>query len=60
MAYTGTTMLTGDDLKLFYKYVRKLLNLNRNPYTHEIAFYANDIKNAARQDFINLCENATE
>lgn len=60
MAYTGVTMLTGEDLGLFYKYVQKILKLKRSPYTHEIAFRADDIKNAARQDFINLCSNASD
>jgi hypothetical protein len=60
MAYTGVTMLTGDDLGLFYKYVQNLLKLKRPPYTHEIAFRADDIKNAAREDFMRLCSNASD
>lgn len=55
MAYTGTVMLTGDKLSIFYDYLAELEN--RPVYTHEISLRANDIKKAAEADFIELCKS---
>lgn len=54
MAYTGDTMLTGDDLKYFYDYVSELLG--RTAYTHDFFLEDEKIKLKAEPDFIKLCE----
>lgn len=52
MAYTGTVMLCGDKLDIFYKYVSE--KLGRPVYTHEI--YTEDmIKELSKEDFLSLC-----
>ena len=57
-AYTGITMLTGDDIGIFYEYVYKLLG---HPIlTHELLFYADKIKELSYPDFVNLCKNLKE
>lgn len=56
MAYTGTVMLTGDDLKYFYDYIAELMG--RPVYTHEIHARADDLKEKAKPDFIRLCREA--
>lgn len=56
MAYTGTCMLTGDNMKYFYEYLSKLYG--RPVYTHEISQLADDIKKKSEKDFIDLCRNA--
>lgn len=53
MAYTDTVMLTGDKLKLYYNYVDSLFG--RQLYTHELAIYADKIKELAKPDFLKLC-----
>lgn len=57
-AYTGVTMLQGDDLDIFYKYVEEILG--RPVFTHELA--SNEmtykIKQASKKDFIDICKNA--
>lgn len=58
MAYTGITMLKGDDLKHFYAYVNKLMG--RRMHTIEIVICADDIKKAARDDFLKLCAEAVD
>lgn len=58
MAYTGVSMLTGDKLNIFYEYVEKLMG--RPGYTHELALFADEIKEKAKDDFIKLCEEDAE
>ena len=58
MAFTGTAMLRGDDLDEFYKYVAE--KMGRPVYTHEMAMLSEEIKEAARNDFLQLCQNASE
>lgn len=58
MAYTGVCMLKGDDLKHFYSYVTELMS--RPVFSHEIGKQADTIKEAAKDDFINLCATATD
>lgn len=55
-AYTGFVMLTGDKIGIFYKYVEE--KLGRPIMTHELASkeVQEAIKNAAKEDFIKLCE----
>lgn len=60
MAYTGVTMLTGDKLQIFHKYVEDIMG--RPIWTHEMARLADEIKEKSKDDFMSLCadENRTE
>ena len=55
MAYTGVTMLVGDKMPLFYKYLRNIMG--RPVFTHELADnnVQYEIKQKSRNDFIALC-----
>ena len=53
MAYTGTVMLCGDKLDVFYDYVSE--KLGRPIYTHEFIDQAERIKDLSRDDFLSLC-----
>lgn len=55
MAYTGYAMLTGDNLKYYYKYLGKLFG--RPVYTHEFLELKNEIHERSREDFIKLCKS---
>lgn len=57
MAFTGVTMLKGDDLEYFYQYVYEIMG--RPLLTHELPEYADEIKEKAKPDFIMLCADAT-
>lgn len=57
MAYTGVCMLVGDDLKYFYDYVSTLMD--KPLLSHEIGERADLIKEAAKDDFFELCKTAT-
>lgn len=59
MAYTGVTMLTGDDLQIFHKYVEELLH-KRSVYTSDLLKYAEEIKEKSKFDFLKLCREATD
>lgn len=56
MAYTGCTMLAGDKLGIFYKYVQK--KLGRSVMTHELAYQEvqDAIEEAAKNDFIAIAK----
>lgn len=56
MAYTGITMLNGDKFDIFHQYVEE--KLGRPVFTHEMGLdlVAEEIKKAAREDFLGLCE----
>ena len=58
MAYTGTVMLTGDNLGIYYKYLEEILG--RPVWTHELADKAvqKEIKEKSYNDFIRLCKEA--
>lgn len=60
MAYTGTCMLAGDNLGIFYQYVQE--KLGHCIMTHELAYpeVQDAIKEAARDDFIELCRQSDE
>lgn len=60
MAYTGTVMLTGDNLGIYYKYLEKILG--RPVWTHELADKAvqKEIKEKSLNDFRTLCKEATD
>ena len=57
-AYMGTVMLAGEDLRIFYDYVFKLLK--HRIFTHEFLLYADRIKELSKPDFIELCMNLKE
>ena len=59
-AYTGFVMLTGDKAGVFYKYVEE--KLGHPIMTHELAskVVQEAIKNAAKDDFIELCKNCLD
>lgn len=57
MAYTGVVMLKGDKIQIFYKYVEKIMG--RPILTHEMAQFADEIREKSRNDFIKLCEEST-
>ena len=52
MAYTGISMLSGDKLNEFYKYLSELYG--RPVYTHEIITL--DMEHKSKPDFLKLCE----
>ena len=55
MAYTGTSMLAGEKLDIFYRYIADLMG--RPIFTHELADKKiwDELKEKSREDFINLC-----
>lgn len=57
MAYTGFTMLSGEDFRIFHRYIEDILG--RPVYTHELASNSviNEIKEKSRYDFLKLCES---
>lgn len=57
MAYTGVCMLEGEDFIIFHKYVEE--KMGRLVYTHELPELEERIKEASREDFLNLCKNAS-
>ena len=56
MAYTGCTMLAGDKLGIYYKYVQE--KLGRSVMTHELAYQEvqDAIEEAAKKDFIAIAK----
>lgn len=52
MAYTGISMLEGDKLNVFYRYLAELYG--RPVYTHELI--ALDIEHKSKPDFLKLCD----
>ena len=52
MAYTGTVMLCGDKLHIFYEYVSE--KLGRPVWTHELC-QGDTIKELSKEDFFSLC-----
>lgn len=60
MAYTGTCMLAGDDLNVFYQYVTEIMGAP--VYTHELAFQEvqDELKRRSKSDFLGLCRTAKE
>lgn len=54
-AYTGITMLVGDDFQIFTKYCEDLLG---HPiFAHEYPDREEDIKELSKPDFIEICRN---
>lgn len=58
MAYTGATMLEGNDFPIFHKYVESLMG--RQVWTHELLPLEYEIKRRSEGDFLMLCATATE
>ena len=52
MAFTGATLLVGDDFHYFHKYVEYLMG--RPVWIHELAFLANEIKCRATPDMMAI------
>ena len=59
MAYTGTCMLTGDKIGIFYNYVETLLG--RPIHTFELANASlwETLKEKSKADFLSICEKTT-
>lgn len=57
-AYTGYCMLSGDDLEIFNKYAEE--KMGRPLYTHEYYTLAKEIQKRAKEDFLELCQNARD
>ncbi len=57
-AYTDISMLRGDDLKYLYRYLSKFIG--RPVYTHEIPAVAAAYREQIREDFLDMCRNATD
>lgn len=59
MAYTGVVMLTGDNLRIYYKYLNDIMG--RPVYTHELAFkeIQEKIKEKSTDDFLKLSREAS-
>lgn len=57
MAYTETTMLTGEKFSIFHKYIEDILG--RPVWTHELAddSVCEEIKEKSKSDFLELCKN---
>lgn len=58
MAYTGITMLSGEDFKIYHKYIEDIMG--RPVWTHELAneSVVEEIKKKSKYDFLKLCEKA--
>ena len=58
MAHTGITMLMGEDLDIFHKYIEDIMG--RPVWLHELAneIIAEEIKSKSKDDFIKLCTTA--
>lgn len=56
-AYTGVTMLAGNDLRYLYEYASELLG--HSVQTIELAVLADEIKEKAKPDFLKLCKLAS-
>lgn len=57
-AYTGYCMLQGNDLGELYEYVEE--KIGRPVFSHEFYTLADEIKEKSKDDFLELCRNATD
>ena len=57
MAYTGVCMLKEDKFNIFHKYVEEVIG--RPVYTHELGELREKIREASKEDFLNLCKEDT-
>jgi hypothetical protein len=60
MAYTGITMLSGEDFSIYHRYIEAIMG--RPVWTHELADnkVIEEIKKKSRYDFLKLCQKAKE
>lgn len=58
MAYTGATMLVGEDTDIFYAYVSS--KMCKPIWSHELPKYKEEIQKRTKKDFIEICKNLTE
>lgn len=58
MAYTDICMLSGDDLKYIYNYLKEVSG--ESVWTHEIPYVCKQYRDRIRQDFLKLCAEATD
>ena len=60
MAYTGITMLSGENFRIFHKYVEDIMG--RPVWTHEMGIESvgDEIKERSKADFLKLCAEATD
>lgn len=58
MAYTGITMLSGEDFGIYHRYIEDIMG--RPVWTHELAneSVVEEIKEKSKYDFLKLCESA--
>lgn len=58
-AYTGVTMLKGDDLGYLYRYLSGIIG--RSVYSHEIPAVIEQYRDSViKNDFIALCRGAAD
>lgn len=57
-AYTGISMLRGDDLKYLYRYLSKIIG--RPVFSHELHDVCEIFRDRIKADFIALCRNASD
>lgn len=57
MAFTGITMLSGEDFSIYHRYIEDIMG--RPVWTHELAneSVVEEIKEKSRYDFLKLCES---
>lgn len=57
MAYTGITMLSGEDFGIYHRYIEDIMG--RPVWTHELANESTvkEIKEKSRYDFLKVCES---
>ena len=60
MAFTGTTMLRSEDIKIFYDYLEELFG--RPVYSHELGneLILAEIKEKSQKDFVEICRMAAD
>lgn len=57
-AYTGYSMLQGDELDEFYKYLKTLFG--HAIYTHEIPKLTDEIQRRSKKDFVEICRRRAD
>lgn len=57
MAYTGITMLSGEDFSIYHRYIQDIMG--RPIWTHELAneSVVKEIKEKSRYDFLKVCDS---
>lgn len=60
MAYTGVCMLTGNKFRIFHEYVEDIMGRPIQTIEMGMDSVADEIKEKARPDFLELCEEDQE